>query len=70
MATVTRVLPWRRGARRPAAAEIAPLLECYRQRHRDRSPDLILRAFDAAAAAHEGQMRLSGEPYIRHPLAV
>ena len=70
MATVTRVLPWRRGARRPAAAEIAPLLECYRQRHRDRSPDLILRAFDTAAKAHEGQMRLSGEPYIRHPLAV
>ena len=70
MATVTRVLPWRRGARRPAAAEIAPLLECYRQRHRDRSPDLIVRAFDVAAEAHEGQMRLSGEPYIRHPLAV
>ncbi len=70
MATVTRVLPWRRGARRPAAAEIAPLLECYRQRHRDRSPVLILRAFDTAAAAHEGQMRLSGEPYIRHPVAV
>ena len=70
MATVTRVLPWRRGARRPAAAEIAPLLECYRQRHRDRSPDLILQAFDVAAKAHQGQMRLSGEPYIRHPLAV
>ena len=70
MATVTRVLPWRRGARRPAAAEIAPLLECYRQRHRDRSPDLIVQAFDVAARAHEGQMRLSGEPYIRHPLAV
>ena len=70
MATVTRVLPWRRGARRPTAAEIAPLLECYRQRHRDRSPDLIVQAFDVAAKAHEGQMRLSGEPYIRHPLAV
>ena len=70
MATVTRVLPWRRGSRRPAAAEIAPLLECYRQRHRDRSPDLIVQAFDVAAKAHEGQMRLSGEPYIRHPLAV
>ena len=70
MATVTRVLPWRRGARRPAAAEIAPLLEVYRQRHRDGSPDLIVRAFDVAAKAHEGQMRLSGEPYIRHPVAV
>ena len=70
MATVTRVLPWRRGARRQTAAEIAPLLECYRQRHRDQSPDLIVRAFDVAAKAHEGQMRLSGEPYIRHPVAV
>ncbi len=70
MATVTRVLPWRRGARRPAAAELAPLLECYSRSHRDRSPDLIVRAFDTAAEAHEGQMRLSGEPYIRHPLAV
>ena len=70
MATVTRVLPWRRGARRPAAAEIAPLLASYQQRHRDRSPDLIVRAFDVAAKAHEGQMRLSGEPYIRHPVAV
>ena len=70
MATVTRVLPWRRGARRPAAAEIAPLLECYRQRHRNGSVDLIVQAFDVAAKAHEGQMRLSGEPYIRHPLAV
>ena len=70
MATVTRVLPWRRGARRPAAVEIAPVLEVYRQRHRDGSGDLIVRAFDVAAAAHQGQMRLSGEPYIRHPVAV
>ena len=70
VATVTRVLPWRRSARRPAAAEIAPLLDWYSQRHRDGSPDLIVRAFDVAAQAHEGQMRLSGEPYIRHPLAV
>ena len=70
MATVTRVLPWRRSARRPAAAEIAPLLEVYSQRHRDQSSDLIVRAFDVATEAHHGQMRLSGEPYIRHPLAV
>ena len=29
-----------------------------------------MQAFDVAAKAHAGQMRLSGEPYIRHPLAV
>ncbi len=31
---------------------------------------LIERAYDVAAAAHEGQLRASGEPYITHPLAV
>ncbi len=70
MSTVTRTLPWRSGARRPASAEITRLLECYRRHHRDRSIDLIVSAFDVAAEAHEGQMRLSGEPYISHPAAV
>ena len=38
---------------------------------RDR-PDIALveRAYDFAKAAHEGQLRASGEPYITHPLAV
>jgi GTP pyrophosphokinase len=31
---------------------------------------LIRRAFAFAAAAHDGQLRLSGEPFIEHPLAV
>lgn len=30
----------------------------------------IFRAFQSADAAHEGQFRLSGEPYICHPLSV
>jgi len=30
----------------------------------------VLRAFKLGASAHEGQMRLSGEPYILHPVAV
>ncbi|MBM4202199.1 MAG: RelA/SpoT family protein, partial [Gammaproteobacteria bacterium] len=30
----------------------------------------IVRAYDAARTAHEGQFRLSGEPYICHPLSV
>ena len=32
--------------------------------------DKILRAFEYAAALHEGQFRLSGEKYISHPVAV
>jgi GTP pyrophosphokinase len=31
---------------------------------------LVRRAYEAAAAAHEGQQRKSGEPYIQHPLEV
>ncbi len=31
--------------------------------------DLALRAYQAAAAAHAGQQRASGGPYIEHPLA-
>lgn len=32
--------------------------------------DLIKKAYDFAAKAHEGQLRISGEPYITHPFAV
>ncbi len=31
---------------------------------------LIMRAYDFGAAAHEGQTRKTGEPYITHPVAV
>ena len=34
------------------------------------SRELMHRAYEFAAAAHEGQMRKSGEPYIIHPLSV
>ena len=32
--------------------------------------DQVLKAFELADTAHEGQFRASGEPYIMHPLAV
>lgn len=32
--------------------------------------DKIMRAYSLAEAAHEGQMRSSGEKYITHPLSV
>lgn len=31
---------------------------------------IVLHAFDVGALAHEGQKRLTGEPYILHPVAV
>jgi GTP diphosphokinase / guanosine-3',5'-bis(diphosphate) 3'-diphosphatase len=57
-----------------AAAERAQTLEgivAEVQQHRpDANVPLIERAYEAAVAAHEGQLRSSGEPYITHPVAV
>jgi len=36
----------------------------------DGDPELVRRAFSFATAAHEGQKRMSGEPYVTHPAAV
>jgi (p)ppGpp synthase/HD superfamily hydrolase len=32
--------------------------------------EVLVRAHEVAQGAHKGQFRLSGEPYIEHPLAV
>ncbi len=68
MATVERVLPWRRQVQ--TADVLTPLLNAYRVRHPKDSTAKITRAFDVAAQAHAGQLRNSGEAYISHPLAV
>jgi GTP pyrophosphokinase len=46
------------------------LLDSYlNSRHRKKT-DLITKAFNFAKQAHKGVRRLSGEPYIMHPIAV
>src|SRR4051794_15552465 len=69
MATVTRVLPWRRNSQ-PPAEEVAPLVAAFRSHHPKTSAVMITRAYELAAAAHLQQVRKSGESYIHHPLAV
>ncbi|WP_208027799.1 RelA/SpoT family protein [Rhabdothermincola sediminis] len=69
MATVDRVLPWRRHSA-PPSEEVAPLVAAYREHHPRASTATIARAYEAAAAAHRGQTRKSGEPYVTHPVAV
>jgi GTP pyrophosphokinase len=69
MATVHRVLPWRRQAA-PPTEEMAPLLGTFRARHPKADTARIIRAYEVAAAAHRDQVRKSGELYITHPLAV
>ncbi|CAN5504126.1 RelA/SpoT family protein [soil metagenome] len=69
MSTVSRVLPWRRSSA-PASVETAPLLASFREHHPKTSTAMISQAYELAAAAHVGQTRRSGEPYIHHPLSV
>jgi GTP pyrophosphokinase len=68
VATVERVLPWRRQAQ--AGDALRPLLSAFRTRHPRDETAMIIRAYEVAASAHLGQLRISGEPYISHPLAV
>jgi len=53
--------------------ELVRLLASYGARRpepRDEAVELIRQAFAAAAVAHSGQLRKSGEPYIHHPIEV
>ncbi|MEY4310653.1 MAG: hypothetical protein RLZ71_579 [Actinomycetota bacterium] len=52
------------------ATELAELIRVVKVNHPRSDLSIIDRAFAAAEAAHEGQLRKSGEPYITHPLAV
>ena len=71
MPAVDRVLPWRRGGTPPARPpELATLVEGFRARHPRSSPSRIYHAYEVAAKAHEGQVRVSGDAYIQHPVAV
>ncbi|MDE3206390.1 MAG: bifunctional (p)ppGpp synthetase/guanosine-3',5'-bis(diphosphate) 3'-pyrophosphohydrolase [Acidobacteriota bacterium] len=47
-----------------------PLLTAFRARHPKHPAASIVRAYEMAAQAHQGQLRNSGEAYISHPLAV
>ncbi|HUB70450.1 MAG TPA: bifunctional (p)ppGpp synthetase/guanosine-3',5'-bis(diphosphate) 3'-pyrophosphohydrolase [Acidimicrobiales bacterium] len=68
---VQRVLPWlRQGAGAPEPDGLAPLLQAYRDRHQKGDAGLVVKAYEVAVQAHEGQVRRSGEAFISHPLAV
>ncbi len=51
----------------PAVRELLVILE---GRWPESDLDVVVRAYRLAEEAHRGQTRLSGEPYISHPLAV
>jgi len=49
---------------------IETIVEHLRPRATEEQLDLVRKAYAYAAAAHAGQVRMSGEPYLSHPLAV
>ena len=46
------------------------LIDSYLASRHRKKVDIITKAFNFARQAHKGVRRLSGEPYIMHPLAV
>ena len=49
---------------------IEELVQKLKQYSPDADVDLVQRAYETAARAHEGQTRASGEPYVYHSVAV
>jgi GTP diphosphokinase / guanosine-3',5'-bis(diphosphate) 3'-diphosphatase len=60
----------RLGAQRGTSPVLDPLIKSVRATHPKADVRLIERAYDTAAHWHRDQKRLSGDPYITHPLAV
>jgi GTP pyrophosphokinase len=50
--------------------KVSELVEKVQAYHPTGDVELIRRAYDFSAKVHEGQKRLSGEPYLVHPMAV
>ncbi len=46
------------------------MLAAYRERHPKGDSSLIIKAYETAEKAHDGQFRRSGEAFISHPVAV
>jgi len=49
---------------------ITDILDSVSSYHPEADLDLVERAYVYSARIHDGQVRLSGEPYLSHPLEV
>ncbi|MEN9292206.1 MAG: hypothetical protein RL288_2 [Actinomycetota bacterium] len=52
------------------SALIAPVIKRLSDANKAQEVSVVERAFNVAEAAHDGQLRKSGDPYITHPVAV
>ena len=58
---------WRTGTSCDLENELQVILRRYKAYARTDESELIRRAFAFTANAHEGQERMTGEPYVIHP---
>ncbi len=54
----------------PTAARFHELLELVKQNRPNDELELLRRAYDFSARHHQRQLRMSGEPFVSHPLEV
>ena len=59
-----------RGRHDAAQAELEPILAALRSHFPKADDDIVVQAYDLAQNYHAGQFRLTGDPFITHPLAV
>jgi GTP pyrophosphokinase len=52
------------------SATLTAVLDAFRAHYPGGDVELLRRAYDTAAEAHQGQLRKTGDPYITHPVAV
>ena len=60
----------RLGSARPQTPVLDPLFRIVRANHPKADLNLIARAYKVAERCHRGQVRISGDAYITHPLSV
>ena len=51
-------------------ARINEIVDEVEKQFPEADPGLLQKAYVYSAKVHQGQLRLSGEPYLTHPLAV
>src|SRR5262245_31048566 len=60
----------KRGGTERVMTRINEIVDTVLQNFPDTDPSLLQRTYVYSAKVHQGQTRLSGEPYLTHPLAV
>jgi guanosine-3',5'-bis(diphosphate) 3'-pyrophosphohydrolase len=66
----TVVIPQERSREDAARSQVRTLIERTRLARPNSDADLLQRAYAFASEKHTGQKRMSGEPFIEHPIAV